>query len=118
MGLEDNIKKYAVWARVELGMSSNEFNRLTPAELPALIEQWRKREERLDVRMARLCWVVAVSAGTKQSNGSDIPPDFFMPGYVKKKKVRKGDVIQQLMNSFGGTIIDTRKPRTIKSNGK
>jgi hypothetical protein len=53
------MREQRAWARVELGMHAEEFGRLNLAELFALIEVWTKREQRQDLRAARICRVMA-----------------------------------------------------------
>lgn len=56
-------------------MMADEFDRLTVEELARLRAIWFEREQRLDMRAARVCWVIAESNRTKPPAFD--PADFF-----------------------------------------
>lgn len=66
------------FCRVELGLSRAEFDRLTPRTFMEMVELWKKREERLDRRTARIC--LAISLTIPRKEGTPLPnEDTFMP---------------------------------------
>ena len=111
MNLEEQ-SRYARWARVELGMPRSEFNTYTLSEFVDIVSLWRKRENRKEVQLGRLCYVVASSAGSTTADNKPIPLDYFMPDYVPpKKKEKKVPLLEQFLNAIAGAqIIDNRKP--------
>jgi hypothetical protein len=106
----------SAWARVHLHMPAGEFYALTPLEFDAIFNEYKAKQKRDDSWMAKLCYVVATSAGAKLASGKAIPIDYFAPWYVApKRKERQGDPIKQLMALLpADRIVDLRK----KKHGK
>jgi len=72
------------FARLEFGMSKNEFFSQTPTEWVALCEQWKSREKyrktRADRSVARICMVLSMCHGAQDATEED-----FMPGPRKEQ---------------------------------
>ena len=99
-------------------MSAGEFYALTPVEFENIYQEYKRAQLRSDANWARLCWVVATSAGCKLPDPNNpqpkdplaIPFDYYMPGYQppKKRKVKPVDPVAALIAMFPGRINDLR----------
>lgn len=80
-------RELRAFARLEIGLTSQEFESSTPAELDELIAAWNRKEQRQDERLAsimsHLSNVIVASAGGKARFS---PSDFLA---VKKKATPK-----------------------------
>lgn len=104
------INKMARWARIELAMPREEFNRLTPVEFQGLVKLWLLKEKRLQIYLGQLRHTMAVSMGATLEDGSKVPFDFFYPSYKKKRKRRQKDPIAALIAIVGkDRVVDLRK---------
>lgn len=117
------ILRNAAWARANLHMQAGEFYACTPVEFHRVYEEFKLRQRRDDWSFAKLCHVVATSAGSKLNDPNNpqpadplaIPFDFFAPWYVHKKRRAR----RQPFNDIVGTIrsvFETNEVR--KQNGQ
>ena len=120
----DILQRNAAWARANLGMPAAEFYALTPVEFARVHREWLRVQKREDTWWAKLCWVVAVSAGMKLQEPSKrkakpdplaLPMDFFAPWFkmpTKPKRAKPYDAIADLIGMVKpGNLIDNRKKR-------
>ncbi len=93
--LRDNLKAEIAFARVNLGMSREEFMRQTPEEWEEAVKAWQAKEERENRRFARICMVLAWSAGNTEATEMDFVPQ--LPGTGQQTP----EEIEAILDSYG-----------------
>lgn len=89
MKRNDKIEDLLAFAVVELGLSPDEFYELTPSQYHKMLKFWRKKQQREDDRVGRLCLVIAslLSKSKKKLRMSDFTPDWG----IKKNLISEED---------------------------
>jgi hypothetical protein len=70
----EEIEEWEVWARVELGMRSDEFYALTPGKFYKYVHQWKDKEKRIDRKFARIGVYLARVHGNEQVTEDQLMP--------------------------------------------
>jgi hypothetical protein len=110
VALHEIVLQNQAWARVELGMSRQEFRQLTPAEFKSVVQLWRdkrRRELRTETRQfGYLLYIICQAGRLTLPDGEPMPANFFT---TKRRKRRQKPVIDQLLACFPAEQInDTR----------
>ena len=86
---QSSLRGLRAFARVELDMRSEEFDLLSPSDWVLLFRQWKVKQLREDLRVARICQVVAGSVGSKTALRDFLPDPPPMPKLQRKKKFKQ-----------------------------
>jgi len=85
----DSIEKSAAFARVNLGMTREEFDALTPSDFDLLVKEWQWKEYREDFRLALLRFTVAKASGMMRVDETPVEFSDFEPPRPDKKYKRR-----------------------------
>ena len=99
------LRKRALWARVNLGISPREFFGYTPAEIHQLEKLWREKELREEHRTARLQATMAVCADLKTKGRKVDFFDFYTHAKRPKKRRSGGVSFAQFTAALAGSRI-------------
>jgi len=69
----------AAWFLAELGVSQEQYNRMTPGQTAAVVNAWKARQKREDERTARVCWSIWQTSDVIKSGGGNWEVADFMP---------------------------------------
>ncbi len=103
MTIKDDLWPVAIY---DLGLSSNEFGRLTFRQFDHLVKRFSISIDRQEFRVAKLCSSIYNASGTKKLDKTEFSPEDFLP----KKEIEQGNLLKKveaLNRMFGG--LDNRK---------
>ena len=108
-----------LWAigRFDLGLSEQEFWRLTLRELAALLKRWRFDQERADWRAGMVASVIANIHRDRKRRSKPFTPQDFMPHQRRKKSglqktwQQQLRVVEMLNVAFGGKDLRDKTRR-------
>ena len=88
-----------------MGLTPEQFGRLSPPEFKSMYEAWKIREERTDRRIGRLCAIIAnVNRDPKKRKEPFTEEDFIPKQRTKKKQTPEEmlNIVRALNQAFGG----------------
>lgn len=83
-----------------------------PEECEAIAEAWRKKEERLEIRLASISHVIALAGGMKRKGGGKLTIEDFLPKSIAKKTSDPKAAEEKLKRQFMALA------KLTESNGK
>lgn len=87
----------------DLGLTTEEWGRLTPREFRALCERWKQDQKRQDGRVALIAALIANANRDPKRRSKPYQVDDFMPKERKKQTAEQmRDTVKVLHAAFGG----------------
>lgn len=88
---QSSVRSLAAFARVELLMGREEFDQLSPSDWLLLFTQWKRKQLREDIRMARICQTIAATRGVTTALRDYLPDPNSLPKLRlnRKKKFKQ-----------------------------